>query len=252
MNTSNLIATLSKEYAKLILSYGIKEIQLVGYCFGGVLAVETANRLNEEGSASIRSLSILDSMLLPPTFKVEDELLMEMMFLDNIPVSFEDIGMPNPKLYEQLIVQESMKKTVIKKGFLESITGSDGIEKLGSYFRKLAAMTKEDRFAWYANLCEKNTGTKMPLDLIKSLYQVCVTTFAAMHYEICPYFGTIHYFFAVEGESGFKKMVLEIFESLALGEFKVIEIPGDHYSCVETKKNAEYLAEVLGSEETAI
>ena len=80
---------------------------------------------------------------MPPSFKVEDELLMEMMFLDNIPVSYADIEMPNPALYEQIIVQESMKKGVINKGFLTSISGTTEREQLGNFFRELATMQKE-------------------------------------------------------------------------------------------------------------
>ena len=83
------------------------------------------------------------------------------------------------------------------------------------------------------------------MELIKSLYQVCVTTFEAMHYEICPYLGNINYFFAMEGEVGFKKMVLETWEGLALGAFNLIEIFGDHYTCVEQEENARYLAGLL-------
>ena len=103
-------------------------------------------------------------------------------------------------------------------------------------------MQKEERFGLYAVQCKKNTNVEMPMELIKSLYQVCVATFEAMHYEICPYLGTINYFFAQEGEVGFKKMVLETWEGLALGAFNVIETPGNHYTCVEQKENAEYLA----------
>lgn len=47
---------------------------------------------------------------------------------------------------------------------------------------------------------------------------------------------------SAEGEVGFKKMVLETWEGLALGAFNVIETPGNHYTCVEQKENAEYLA----------
>ena len=242
--STNLIWMLSDIYSQIISSYQVKAVSLIGYCFGGVIALETANRLNEN-SITVKSLSILDSLLLPPSFKVEDELLMEMMFLDNIPVSYADIEMPNPALYEQIIVQESMKKGVINKGFLTSISGTTEREQLGGFFRELATMLKEERFGLYAAQCKKNTNVEMPMELIKSLYQVCVATFEAMHYELCPYLGTIDYYFAREGEVGFKKMVLETWEGLALGTFNVIEIPGNHYTCVEQKKNAEYLAGLL-------
>ena len=85
--STNLIWMLSDIYSQIICSYQVKAVSLIGYCFGGVIALETANRLNEN-SITVKSLSILDSLLLPPSFKVEDELLMEMMFLDNIPVSY--------------------------------------------------------------------------------------------------------------------------------------------------------------------
>jgi len=245
MKSSELIPTLSREYAKLIAGYGIKEVQLIGYCFGGVLGLEVANRLNEKGKITVSSLSILDSLLLPSGFIVEDELLMEMMFLDNIPASFADIDMPNPQLYEQIIVREAMKNTVIRPGFLEHISGSVEQEKLGVFFRKMSDMEKESRFKLYAKLCEKNTGTEMSMEMIKSLYRVCITTFEAMHYDICPYLGRINYFYALEGEGGFKDMVLKTWKNLAMDEFKVIKTPGDHYSCVEDKENAECMAEFV-------
>lgn len=40
-------------------------------------------------------------------------------------------------------------------------------------------------------------------------------------------------------------MVLETWERLALGAFNLIETPGDHYTCVEQKENAEHLAGLL-------
>lgn len=241
ISSGDLIWTLSDIYSKIILDYQVKDVRLIGYCFGGVLALETANRLNEN-SITVKSLAIIDSLLLPSSFKVEDELLMEMMFLDNIPVSYADIGMPDPALYEQILVQESIKKGIISNGFLESLSGSTEQEILGGFFRKLAMKRKEERFELYALLCKKNTGTAMPIELIKSLYQVCIATFEAMHYDICPYLGDINYFFALEGEVGFKKMVLETWEELALGDFNIIKTPGDHYSCVEHKENAKHLA----------
>ncbi len=244
ISPTNLICILSEIYYKIILSYQAKIVNLIGYCFGGVIALETANRLNEN-SITVKSLSILDSLLLPHSFNVEDELLMEMMFLDNIQVSYVDIGLPNPVLYEQILVQESMKKEVIRNGFLESISGTSEQKQLGDFFRYLAMMKKEVRFQLYAKECEKNTGVEMPLELIDSLYRVCVSTFEAMHYEICPYLGDVNYFFATEGEVGFKKMVLESWEELTLGRFDVIKIPGNHYSCVEEMKNANYLADIL-------
>ncbi len=194
---------------KLVLTYGVKEIQLIGYCFGGVLALEVANRLNEQGTVLIKSLSILDSLLLPPSFIVEDELLMEMMFLDNIHVSFDDVGMPALRVAEQIVVQEAMKKIVIKDGLLRGLSGPVEKDALGALFFKIGKMGKEERFRWYAKLCEKNTGTEMPMDLIQSLYGICINTFAAISHDICPYLGKLYYFYAIEGEGSFKKMVPE-------------------------------------------
>lgn len=75
--------------------------------------------------------------------------------------------MPNPALYEQIIVQESMKKGVINKGFLTSISGTTEREQLGDFFRELATMQKEERFGLYAVQCKKNTNVEMPMELIR-------------------------------------------------------------------------------------
>lgn len=244
MPPSDLIYILSDIYSQKILRYKAENVRLIGYCFGGVLALETANRLNEK-SMMVRSISIIDSLLLPHSFRVEDKLLMEMMFLDNITVSYDDIGMPYPDLYEHVLVQESMKKDVIGSGFLENLSGRAEMEQLGEFFKDLAMKTQEERFGLYAEQVKKKNNIDMPLELITSLYNVCVVTFNSMHYEMSPYLGNINYYFAVNGEVEFKKMLLSTWEKLALGTFSVIEIPGNHYSCVEQKENAEYLAELL-------
>ncbi|MBE6034248.1 MAG: amino acid adenylation domain-containing protein [Clostridiales bacterium] len=247
LEPSEIVARLSKEYTDIILRYDSNKVQLIGYCFGGVLALEVANRLSEQGNIEIKNLSILDSLLLPPEFLVEDELLMEMMFLDTMPVHFEDIGLQDPSVYEKVLVKEAMKKTTVPAGFLENVSGDEKLNQLGEFFRKLAAVPKEERFKWYSELCERNTGTKMPVELINSFYRVCVNTFKAMHYNVYPYVGSIYYFFAVDTESGFKRLVLDNWRNLAVGGFQLIEIPGDHYSCVEKKEYAQQLADEIDS-----
>ena len=64
MDRETAVQQLADDYSQIILETGAEQIQLIGYCFGGWLATQCANRLVEQGK-EIVDLILIDSQTVP-------------------------------------------------------------------------------------------------------------------------------------------------------------------------------------------
>src|SRR5690606_9870013 len=78
---TRLIARVADAYAESLVADGHTRFQLVGYCLGGLLAVEVGRRLLERG-AEIADLTLVDSI--PMFVETDEELAYESIFVPNL------------------------------------------------------------------------------------------------------------------------------------------------------------------------
>jgi pyochelin synthetase len=241
LEPNEVITYLANEYSNMLLNLNVKKVQLIGYCFSGIVAIEIAKILLEQG-IEVEDLSIIDSGSIP--LEIEDELLYELVFIDNIHVYLSDLGLENEKLLEDTFYNKICQgKKVISINDLENELSFE----FKNVIRNLKEKSQQDRFELYSEISERNTGIKLAVDSIKNYYNIFVQSCKAVQHIPEAYFGDIKYFSAKEKEGFYKyhHLLTKTLEEVCLGEFKITEVEGDHFSCIENKYNAIDLAKLI-------
>lgn len=241
LKSSETIKVLAEDYAAQVKKTGSKKVQIIGYCLAGWIAFEMANRLLEN-NIEIVDMVLLDSRIMPA--RIEDDLILEMLFLPNIYVNIEQIGFESEDDINNLIFYDSAEERSLNNGYAISLGGTSKLEKIGNNFRKLNEMTLRERFKWYVMLSEKNTGKAIEVDMAEGLFKSFCQSSKAVLYDPSPYVGNVRYLLAKDQENGTYNMDknLKYWESLCLGKFSITEVPGTHITCAEILENAKVVA----------
>ena len=134
--------TLGERYADQLIKTGKTEFELVGYCMGGLIALEIAKVLEESG-IKVRSLINIDTT--PSRRMLDNELLMERGFGMIIGADVRAIG--------HTVDDELLKKAISKlsekhKGYIsnEDLLKLDGeFKPISECYAKLIKKTHEER-----------------------------------------------------------------------------------------------------------
>lgn len=244
---SETVDFLADHYTKLLLERKVNKLQLIGYSFSGVIAVEMAKRLTENG-VEVEDVVIIDGGSMP--VDIQEELMYELLFIDNIHVTLSDLGFSNNELLEKAFekIMKDDKKTISIHDF-EVVLNDTSADSSSNILNDLKNSTQKERFEIYEKLTEKNTGNIIPAPVIAKLYQIFKQSFCALQVIPDAYFGDIRYFSSKEKEGIFKyfKVLLKDWENVCLGDFTLEEIEGNHYTCIEERENAIELAKLIGS-----
>lgn len=245
---SELIEQIAEDYAAQLIDTGHREMQLVGYCLGGLIAVEVARRLLEKG-VRIVDLVLIDSH--PVRFAIDDELVIESLFVPNLNVSFTEVGFGNvhPEEFTRgLLYIYEHNNRAIPEGSACSLGGDEGLERTGQLFRTLSALSQSERFAAYVDAVSRTTGEQMPAEMAEGLFRLYRQSFKAAQFTPPPYVGDIRFLLAKEPFTflpGTGQMTLDFWEELCIGDFEVTEIDGNHFSCIEEEPYATELAKLI-------
>lgn len=235
-----LIEILADDYTELICGCGAKEIQLIGYCMGGIIAVEVARRLKLRGENLI-DLVLVESQ--PMTYMVKDELVMEALFQKLLDINMQMLGfgdVPDDEIIACMGDVITENNGAIPKGAMAALHGEGVREAVGDIFRKMQEYTADERLMMYIRAAEKVAGKRISAEMVKSLFFNFKQSIQACYIESVPYMGDIRFLEAKEkiayipwANNGAK-----IWEDVCMGKYSVDEIEGDHYSCIKRK---EYL-----------
>lgn len=244
LNYDETVIKLADDYAAQLSQYDYEEFQLIGYCYAGWIALEVGARLLEKGF-NIKEVVLIDSQLVP--FKIDDDLIIEALYLPNIYVSLEDVGI-NTSDFSYMIKVILDKYGSIPRGASLDNNEDEQLRRITKRFMELNSMTLRERFILYADLSKKNTGNEMHIEMAEVLFKTYKHTFKSTWYEAQPFVGDVRYLAAKEPVSEFydKEKNIMYWRELCLGEFTVTEIEGNHYTCIETEPNALKLADVIG------
>ncbi len=87
----HLNACLGRRYAEALHGAGLREVDLLGYCSGGLVALETAKSLVQRG-VRVRQLDIVSSYRIP--YRVDDERLLLFSFAATLGLDTAALGFP--------------------------------------------------------------------------------------------------------------------------------------------------------------
>ncbi|MFI6479317.1 amino acid adenylation domain-containing protein [Nonomuraea sp. NPDC050663] len=241
LDPAEAASTLAGVYTRLLLERGLSRVRVVGYCMGGLIATELARQLTESG-ATVDDLTVISSSRFP--YRITDELMLEYGFAQACGLDPTGLGYPDGDLARALRAVQDITPGQVPEGSLAALgAGADvGLAEIGRGFAALAARPHRDRLAAVAR------ALGQPPERVEPAYRVFRQSFSAVtHYEPEPYAGDITFL----RQSGVTNLVPTLqtdmtgfWQELCLGRLNVVDIAGDHFSCLD-QANAPGVARLI-------
>ena len=230
LDNTNLYKLLGEEYCKLINNYRYESIHLIGHCIGGMISCELARELLKTGF-DVDKLSVIDSIF--STNLNYKEIIEELLFLKMLGINFHDISCVNFKESELKIYIDF--NTHNSENFLIN-------KKIERALKSLQKISQEERFEKYFNLdIKKNTEFFKMFEIFKKFSLTSAN-------NISPILTDIDLYLAEDENEIIPKKredIIRFWNDICVGEFNVINIRGNHISCIENKENAVDLAKMV-------
>ncbi|WP_329160028.1 amino acid adenylation domain-containing protein [Streptomyces sp. NBC_01717] len=239
-----LIEQLAADYARALTANGRSRFHVVGYCLGGLIATEVARNLAESG-AEVESLTVISSH--SPRFRLDDELLAEYSFAVMMGIDPAELGFPDDQ-YRVAVAADAVLAAspgVLPDGGLAALP--EEYEDVASRFRRLTDVPRATRIARMCEAVPASAGSYEPDHMTRLFLAFRQSVFAITRYDAEPYAGDIT-FLRHDGAypfPGSKDAVTTYWEELTLGDLDIVDIGGDHYSCLSVE-HAPGILKTLG------
>ncbi len=242
---NRMFETLGQRYAQELIDLHVPQIDLIGYCTGGLIAVETARILYESGIEKC-TLSLISTD--PLNYQLKDHLLLERAFAKMIGVPLANLGHVTDETLLQEGIEENFHKKgrVIPEGFLCGLTGR--YQSIAENYKRLEKKTHMERMTDLAAELSVNKEKISP-DMLEMFYKMfCHSLDGAALYHPLPLMDDITLFRVMDESShflpGLRSFSLEFWQNLIIGELRIKDIQGNHFSCV-TPPHAQKLVNYL-------
>lgn len=242
----NFMKKRAEKYAKILLDMNAEQYEIIGYCVGGFLALETARILLENGANVINVVMISSELA---THMISNTMITELAYGTAIGLDMKKAGYNFDK--------EKMKKCMesILKGEHRNIKNSELIKLSGEYkeygelFIELLDETHEERMKCIFEKAggDKFNGNESTFAMFKILYDIFEHTFKAMmNYRFDEvYFGKVLYLEAPTVNSFYPvtKKPTEISDICV--NLTIKKISGNHATCLDKYNYKNVLKAIL-------
>lgn len=229
---AGLIEEVSARYVKELLPLATRPVHVIGYCLGGLIATEIARGLSEAG-ADVATFTAISSH--SPRFRLDDELLSEYSFSIMMGIDPADLGFPADELRVAAAADAALQagQGVIRSGSLTRL--DDQFADVRECFTRLSEMPTMQRVELMCRTVPATAGMYEPehMDRLRETFRQSV--FAITRYRPEPYAGDIT-FLRHSGAypfPGSREAVIEHWSQLCLGDLRIIDVPGDHFTCID-------------------
>ncbi|WP_026506316.1 non-ribosomal peptide synthetase [Butyrivibrio sp. NC3005] len=230
-----LVKERAAKYAEILLGMNAKEYEIIGYCVGGFIAVETARILLEKGK-KVHNVYMISSE--QATHKISNRLITEMAYGVAVGLDVSLAGY-NFDTYEMKAAMSDILKDEnrdIRNSELVTLSGR--YKSLGRMFLSLIDKEHDERLK---DIFEKAGGSKFNGDestfaMFSVLYRIFEHTFRGMsEYSFNEYYlGNVVYMDAPTDFSFYPvTRKLNKVEDICIGNFEKIRIPGNHATCLD-------------------
>ncbi|WP_347563070.1 condensation domain-containing protein [Staphylococcus sp. 191] len=246
-----LVKKISEEYVKLIEESGYKSVHLVGYCSGGLIAMEVASILIL-GDIDVEKVTLIDTS--PSPLSEIDYIVSEMAFIQNYFITVEDVlpKIDYNKLKDSIRTMYSKIETDAQYDLLNFITNQysedDQLKvELEQFFKDKSL---NERFEKYTEVIgsKQDVGNTVNKDFLISSYKTQMASWEGAHMTPTTYIGDVTYLKAQDKDE-FDLLPAqdsnEFWQKCCIGDFTEIPIPGNHYNCVEGSEHASHVAKLL-------
>ncbi|GAA2014556.1 non-ribosomal peptide synthetase [Nocardiopsis rhodophaea] len=248
MDPGQLISRLAGTYADELLAQGHRRFHIVGYCLGGLLATEMASRLTEAG-ADVASLTVVSSYRVP--YRIDDELLFEYAFGRVLSADLGRMGFHEDEHLMGRALRAVLAATpgTVPDGAFDALSGDAGLSAVAERFR---AMRKRDRHERLRDLSTQLIEQGSPVssaDQVSELYDVFRHSFAAATLHRPDLYAGDITFLNPQGKlqflPGLQEDMTAYWRETCLGDLRVLDVPGDHFSCLEPPHVVSTAKEIL-------
>lgn len=228
MDPAALRERVAAGYARLLAEH--RRLRLVGCGLGGVLAVETARQLAENG-VDIEQLVVISSH--PAHYQIEDELLIEYLYARSAGADTGRLGFPpDAALAHALLTIHAETGSGVPDGALAGVRGSAALDEVAACWKRMAVLPGRERIAVATGYQQFRQSLRVAGSDRVAEYAGDITVLRpAQQAVLWPQRHT-------ETRS--------FWERLCLGELRVADIPGDCFSCL-SPGNLAGVAAVIAS-----
>lgn len=236
LEPATAIRQLAERYADTLQAEGRRQVSIVGYCLGGLLATELAACLAAR-SIEVLQLSVISSYRVP--FMIEDDLLAEYVFARVMQADPLALGYPEDEQAMERTIARVLAQTPgrVPQGSLLALSEDAQCAPALACLRRLAHKTPEQRLQAIAEAMRHAGSQLSDLHWLREQLQVLRHSLAAVAlHEATPYQGDM-LFIRQSGEvqvlPGMHRDMSAYWQALCLGELRVVDVPGDHFSCMQ-------------------
>ncbi len=247
-STSNMYQTLAKKYYGELASLKGKKIHFIGQCIGGIIALETAKCMQENG-ISIDTVTMISTNICEQKFPesyvqvFHNDLIMEKVFGRLIGSDLHKAGYTIDDIEIKKMIEQMLESN---KGTLET-------EKLGETFQKLGLKSHEERLQ-HLYLLSNSNSEGVSTEYMEYIYQVFKKNFlASLSYQPSTYPGAVR---ILKCGCETKNFFINTFDNFTEsekawgcnlpGSISVEDIEGDHISCMERPYIRKNLYSIIG------
>ncbi|MEU0007608.1 amino acid adenylation domain-containing protein [Streptomyces sp. NPDC006314] len=231
-----LVEDLAARYAREVLAAGHREVEVVGYCSGGLIAAELARALSE-GGAAVRGLTVVSSYRIP--YRLDDELMVDYAFARVMGGDLEALGWPADEgdMGRALAAALARSPKALEPGVFAQLGGDERLESVAERFRLLGQRSRDERREALHRALARTEAGLGDVGQVAALHRVFEHTVEAVtHYDPLPYAGDITFLRPLAPTHfipGFQDDMTRFWRDLCLGELTVVDVPGDHFTCVQ-------------------
>jgi pyochelin synthetase len=240
-----LVESRATKYAQLLRSEN-RNLELIGYQFGGIVAAELASRLVEVGFP-VKSLTVIGGSPVP--CQVEDELLTEYLFINGSGIDPVQLGFPpEAGLGRALALIRSRTPGIVAEGELAKLSGDPELAGVAWCFRRLAALPQADRLTSFSRTLASPGSEPAPLSQVTLLYSIFRHSIrAGAESKMSPYAGDITVLQPTEQIPVWPSLLDDticFWKERCLGKLRIIDVPGNAYACLRAE-HAPHLAQMI-------
>ncbi|TRX74487.1 non-ribosomal peptide synthetase [Pseudomonas mangiferae] len=232
---AHLNAALGRHYAEALWRAGHRQLDLLGYCSGGLLALETAKALVQRG-VRVRGLDIVSSYRIP--YRIDDERLVLYTFAATLGLATEPLGFPRAERLGEALAS-ALART---PGHLGESALRDALADLGEPLAPL-----EDVEALRQRVLAAACAGGQPLEARETLYRVFAhSVWASQYAETTPYIGALRLFIPERGSPlipHHRSALQDDWQARALAGCTAQAVPGGHFDCLGPALAAHLLKE---------
>ncbi|GIJ32681.1 non-ribosomal peptide synthetase [Micromonospora sediminimaris] len=244
IDDATLVEDLAVRYAGEIRAAGFDDVELIGYCLGASIALELARALSEAGT-TVR-LTVLSGHRVP--YRVDDELIQDYAFARAAGVDPAALGWAVDEAVVDRAIMTVLADSpgVVPAGALGRLTGDEQLTAVAERFCALGRRpTAERRAQLHQAVADRDPSWGGP-ERVAAAHTLFVRTLRAVaRHEPEPYAADVTLLRpTVVGDllPGAGAEATRFWPEVCLGELTVVDVPGDHFSCLQPSQVATVLA----------